>query len=272
MTSVFKPKGPALIFVGLVLILLQLGLVTSIAVAVEDPSDGVSPVDPLSTTSNQEAAFEAAPPQNSTAEAEVPVSGGPPAAPPDVLQEQPKVVQPVDFSQTPPQRVETEPGLEAFVAQVANGQANVVTGLYVPGVMALRVVPQPVGDSAYISSEDNTATIFQDASLTGSVGLLAHNYLSGSLFYNLSAGQELSLVYGDGRVRRYRLEVIAPFERLSLGDLSSDFLDLQTGLTLSAQQVFDQFYSGDVLTLQTCLEKDGVLNWGVTFFVGIPIE
>lgn len=267
------PKGPVMIFIGFALILIQLGLVTSAVVAGDDPGGETSLADTGAAGSGASVA-DPSPVEGLTGETGAPASGT--AAAGEAIQAQTtnftETNQPVAVAQTPPQRVEADLGLEEFIARVADGQPGVVRGLYVPGLLALRIVDQPVGDPAYISSEADTATLFQSAGLFGAVGLLAHNYLSGSLFYDLAPGQELSLVYGDGSVRRYRLETIAPFERLTLGNLTSDFLDLQTGMTLSAQQVFEQFYNGDVLTLQTCLEKDGLLNWGVTFFVAVPIE
>lgn len=163
-------------------------------------------------------------------------------------------------------------GLESFSAQVATGQAGVLTGVYVEGILALRIVSQPHLDVGYVSMEPGTATQFQSASPYGVFGLLAHNFLSGSQFFNLQPGHEVTLVFGDGVMRRYQVTQIGRYERLTRSDLRSDFLDLDSGQTFSADAVFERYYRGNHhLTLQTCIEKNGVWNWGVQFIVAEPV-
>lgn len=165
------------------------------------------------------------------------------------------------------------PGLEAFVRSIAGGPLEALRGVYAPGIMALGVVQQPGDDPAFVSPEENTATQFQSAEPFGVFGLLAHNYLAGRYFYSLNPGQEIFLVFGDGSTRRYRVTEISQYERLTLGDVHSDFLDLATGLTLDAAQLFARYYDGPHhLTLQTCIEKDGVWNWGVQFTRAEPVD
>jgi len=156
--------------------------------------------------------------------------------------------------------------LDAFVRQVSNGQAGIVTGLYVDGVVALRVVQQPQGNPAFISTEDQTATQFQSAAPFNVVGLLAHNFLAGRDFFSLNVGQDLILVYGDGSLQHYRVSEIGDYQRLTLSDLRSDFLELSDNQKLTTDQVFAKYYQQpNRLTLQTCIEHDGVWDWGVRF-------
>ncbi len=156
--------------------------------------------------------------------------------------------------------------LDTFIRQVSDGQAGVVKGLFVDGVMAIRIVQQPPGNSAYISTDDQTATQFQSASPYNVVGLLAHNFLSGRDFFRLKVGQGLVLVYGDGTTRHYRVSEIGDYQRLTLSDLRSDFLELSTNQKLSTDQVFARYYQKpNRLTLQTCIEHNGVWDWGVRF-------
>jgi hypothetical protein len=165
------------------------------------------------------------------------------------------------------------PTLADFIYQVSNGQANLVRGLYVTGVMALRVVQQPQGDPGFISAEDGTATLFQSASLYGVTGLLAHNFLSGRDFFRLTNGQALNVIYGDGRVQHYQVSQIDDFQRLSVNDLRSNFLELNSGLEKTADQVFADYYQGKPhLTLQTCIEHNGEWNWGVRFIKADPAD
>jgi hypothetical protein len=165
------------------------------------------------------------------------------------------------------------PSLSEFTQQVSDGQADQVRGIYVSRVMALRIVPQPQGDPGFISAEEGTATLFQTASFFGVTGLLAHNFLSGRDFFHLTNGQEIDVIYGDGHLRNYRVSQIDDFQRLSINDLRSNFMELSNGLQKTADQVFADFYQGSPhLTLQTCIEKDGEWSWGVRFIKADPLD
>jgi hypothetical protein len=165
------------------------------------------------------------------------------------------------------------PAFKRFIEEVADGHAGSVRGVYVAGVLALPVVQQPAGDIAFVSNLLGTATQFQSAAQYGVTGLLAHNYLSGALFYGLSIGQEVRIVFGDGSYRRYQVQKIDRFKKLTPSSLQSDLIDLSTGATRTTNQVFDQYYRGQHrLTFQTCLESKGISNWGLTFIIATPLD
>jgi hypothetical protein len=165
------------------------------------------------------------------------------------------------------------PSLDEFIRQVADGQTNIVRGLYVSGLLALQIVQQPQGNAAFISREAGTVTEFQSAALYGVVGLLAHNFLSGQDFFSLKPGQELDLVYGDGTIQRYQVSEIKDFQRLSVTDLRSNFQELASNQVWTANQVFAEFYQkAHSLTLQTCIERDGNLSWGVRMILAEPVQ
>jgi hypothetical protein len=162
---------------------------------------------------------------------------------------------------------------DQFVQEVLTGDGEMITGVYVEGVLALRVVQQPYQNMAFVSNEEGTATQFQSATRFGVIGLLAHNYLSGRYFLNLSPGHEILLVFGDGQYRRYRVSGITDFERLTFNDVNSNFRDLSTQSVISSVELFNRFYRGDnTLTLQTCLEGDGYTSWGVRMVSAEPVE
>jgi hypothetical protein len=164
------------------------------------------------------------------------------------------------------------PEFARFIDHVFDGQSGVVRGIYVAGVLALRVVQQPAKDWTYVSSKLGDATEFQNASKNGILGLLAHNYLSGRSFYNLKPGEQVDVVYGDGAVKYYRVSNIYRYQKIDPTDLSSSLVDLSTGKVVSSGHVFEQFYDGsDHLTLQTCLEKNGLSTWGLYFVVAQPV-
>jgi len=163
------------------------------------------------------------------------------------------------------------PSLDAFVAQVTDGQSGGLVGIYVSNVMALHIVQQPNGDPAYIDRTGGTATQFARAGLFGVIGLLAHNFLSGREFFQINSGQDLVLVYGNGRTAHYTVTEIGDFQRLSRSDLRSDFINLETQQKESANQVFAHYYQQkQVLTLQTCIARNGISDWGVRFIMARP--
>ena len=134
------------------------------------------------------------------------------------------------------------PTFPDFVTMVMNGQAEVVRGVYVPGVMADRVVTQSAGNPGYVSRLAGTVTQFNMAARYQVIGLLAHNDLAGVSFSNLVVGQEIRIVYGDGRVAIYMVDQAIRFQALQPLSENSDFLDLSSKSTYSAQAIFKMFY------------------------------
>jgi hypothetical protein len=163
--------------------------------------------------------------------------------------------------------------LLSFIASVLNGMADLVTGVYVPDLFALPVIQQPEKQPTYVSEQNGLVTQFSSAAKNGVTGLLGHNYLSGELFYKLEIGHEVLIVYGDGAVQHYQVISIDRFQKLTPSSLRSNLVDQDSGETKTTPQVFDQFYRGEHrVTFQTCLEKDGNLNWGLVFIVAVPLE
>ncbi len=109
------------------------------------------------------------------------------------------------------------PAFSGFVASVVDGQANVVRGVYVPEVLALRVLQQPAGDNASVLRLDGVVTQFRAAAQNHVIGLLAHNDMAGASFAGLQIGQEVRIVYGNGRVDYYSVNRLASFQALQSG-------------------------------------------------------
>jgi len=77
---------------------------------------------------------------------------------------------------------------------------------------------------------------------------------------------------GDGSIRRYIISESDSFQRLQKSARSDEFIDLITREKYSTIQVFNRFYRGEHhLTFQTCLEKDGDLDWGLLFVIALPV-
>ncbi len=167
----------------------------------------------------------------------------------------------------------TLPDFERFSASVQNGEADVLRGVYVENVLALPVVQQPADDPFYVSGREGEVTQFSMVSQYGNIGLLAHNTRSGRFFSQLAAGQEVRLVYGDGRVEYFAVEQVLRFQALDPESVTSSFRNLNGNEILSAGETFKRAYvGGRRLVFQTCIDADGNASWGRLFVVAIPKE
>jgi len=160
--------------------------------------------------------------------------------------------------------------LQAFIAQVSDGQAGVLRGVYVENVLAYRVDQQPADNYTYITSQPDTVTQFGLAR-PPVIGLLAHNTLAGARFFDLKEGAQVWLIEGDGRSHAYRVSRRYEYQALQPNSPTSDFKDLATGEVLTAAEVFARHYMGPAhLTLQTCIARDGLSTWGRLFVIAEP--
>jgi|GEM_PF-1015202 len=158
--------------------------------------------------------------------------------------------------------------LANFSQQVTNGNSGQITGLYSDNLFALNVVQQPSGQAGYVSTAGNSATQFGMAS---GLGFLAHNYLSGSLFSYLYGGATITVVYGDGHTKNYKVSQVRKFQALTPDSPYSNFVDLASGSTLTASDLFYATYGvGGQLVLQTCIAANGNSSWGRLFVIATP--
>ena len=139
---------------------------------------------------------------------------------------------------------------------------------------AFPVLQQPASDAGYVSDQPNTITQFRMAAQYHTIGLLAHDYLAGASFHELQAGSEIYLVYGDGRLKNYRVYEVQQFQALSPSSPYSSFIDLSDQTKLSADQLFYRIYGlgNDTLVLQTCISTPSVPSWGRIFVLARPVE
>jgi hypothetical protein len=163
------------------------------------------------------------------------------------------------------------PSFADFRRSVQNGEANVLRGVYVRNVLALPVVQQPADRPYHVSNHNGEATQFSIASQYGNIGLLAHNTLSGKFFSQLAIGQQVSLIYGDGRVEYFVVASVLRFQATQPESISSSFRNLDGNETLSAGEMFNRTYTGERhLVFQTCIEENGNTSWGRLFIVAQP--
>jgi hypothetical protein len=163
------------------------------------------------------------------------------------------------------------PSLDTFVEQVRNGQADELRGIYIPEILAARIVQQPTGMDDFVSPWQNVITQFSIASKLGSTGLLAHNYLAGERFALLQEGQKFHLIHGDGRISTFIVTRILQYQALEPGSKSSAFVDLENQDSLTYSDLFTKAYNrpGQVV-FQTCINAVDNPAWGRLFVIAEP--
>lgn len=176
------------------------------------------------------------------------------------------------FSILPPTSVQaaaSTTSIETFAASLKKTDSSQLVGVFVKNVMAVKVVQQ--SSATYVSTSSGTVTQFGMASGYGSIGLLAHNYLSGASFSKLGSGTEIILVYGDGSTKKYTVTSVKKYQALSPTDPYSNFVNLNSpDATLTSSDVFNETYGSGGLVLQTCISKNGNSSWGRLFVIASP--
>jgi hypothetical protein len=171
----------------------------------------------------------------------------------------------------PAQARESMPTLSSFVESVRNGDATSLRGVYIQGVTAHRIVQQPAGQPGYVSQDSRAITQFNMAAEAGNVGLLAHNYLAGTSFKQIMPDQQVDLVYGNERVESFVVSQILRYQALDPYNSMSEFRNLDTGIIVTAEELFQQVYRGERhVTFQTCIEFGGNPSWGRLFIIARP--
>lgn len=161
--------------------------------------------------------------------------------------------------------------LDSFSVTLKKSDSGHLAGVYVQDILALTVVQQASKYS--VSTKSGTVTQFGLAGKYGSIGLLAHNYLSGSTFSKLGVGTEIILVYGDGSTQKYKVTTIKKYQALSPADTFSNFINLDNpDATISSEDVLDETYGSGDLVLQTCITKNSVSAWGRLFIIASLVE
>ncbi len=165
------------------------------------------------------------------------------------------------------------PSLREFIPTIQNGNARQLVGVFVDDTLALRVVQQPSSNPGFVSTDLDVVTEFSIAKQYGTTGLLAHNTAAGEYFDDISAGEKIILVYGNGDLKYFMVDQIRQFQALSPNSPYSSFTDLAApGKTLSVENLFYQIYrSKGNLVFQTCIARDGEPSWGRLFVIAHAI-
>ena len=139
--------------------------------------------------------------------------------------------------------------------------------------LELSITSQPRNNIGYISDEMGVVTSFSQAARLGSIGLIAHNYLSGEKFFDLEPGDIITLSDKDSEsLQQYRVVEMQQFQALQPTSIHSKFRNLDTDEITSAHDLARSVYEREGhLILQTCIENEGNLEWGRLFVITEPM-
>ena len=166
----------------------------------------------------------------------------------------------------------TLPKFSVFEGSVTNGQEINVRGVYVPGTLALWVMQQFLDDPESVLRIGGVATQFELAARNHVIGLLVYDDLAIAYFSSLKMGQEVRIVYGDGRVGYSKINWFARFKASQLLIQNGYYVDLSSNITYTVQDLFTMFYNGDAhVTFQPCIFQDRNLSWGRLFVTAAPV-
>jgi hypothetical protein len=210
----------------------------------------------------------------------VPVKAVVPLTPTSQPTESPPKVTPTSVPTAIPTKVaeviqieKTVPLFDQFIQDIKTGEKNKIVGLWVDGKMALTVVYQPTSNPGFVSSLDNVATYFLlPYKKAGNYGMLAHNYLAGRFFFDMTTGDIIQVVFGDGDYQDFEVVDIKEYQALQPNSPRSDYVDLVSGAQLTANNLFYEVYMGDFhTTLQTCIAQGFEESWGRRFVLAPPL-
>lgn len=116
---------------------------------------------------------------------------------------------------------------------------------------------------ASIPQYDGAVARFDVPALT----LIAHNYQSGKNFGDIQVGDSLRYQNQQGEWQTYQVRDVLAFQALSPDSEYSD-LKAPDGTIYTTKQIHELLYNHpEYLILQTCIYRDGNLNWGRLFVV-----
>lgn len=165
------------------------------------------------------------------------------------------------------------PGFTGAYQSAPDRIGNQLRGVHVEDVLDLPVVQQPVDQPYYVSDRNGEVTEFSLVGKYGSIGLLAHNTLSGKTFSQLDLGQTIHLSYQNGRVDDFVVTQVLHFQALQPDSITSSFRNLHEDEILTATEMFNRAYvGGNRLVFQTCIAAEGNASWGRLFVIAMPKE
>jgi len=168
----------------------------------------------------------------------------------------------------------TDKDLTKFIIDVVQPYCDAPSGVYIKDKLQLIVTQQPIDQPGFVSAISGTVTQFLNATEHGSIGLLAHNYLSGSDFYEIDLEDRIDLIYGDGQIEKYVVSEIRQYQALEPTSPYSSFVNLaDPSQVVTYSELFNTIYDvQNRLVLQTCISNQESSSWGRYFVIAVPAQ
>jgi hypothetical protein len=123
-----------------------------------------------------------------------------------------------------------------------------------------------------VLAKEGEASIFAYAQKYGSLGIVAHNTMAGQQFSSAVPGETIRLLNDDGSLAFYTIRETQRYQALQPNSPYSDFINMETGERISSTNLFFKIYNkSNPLVFQTCIEKNGDVNWGRLFVIARPV-
>jgi hypothetical protein len=153
-------------------------------------------------------------------------------------------------------------GLKAFIEKVKDGSGRTIKGVYIEDKLEYSVIQQPVGHLAYVAQWP-IATEFnlRAFGIEDDIGLLLEALYIPDTVYDVTVGDKVFLVNGNGGTRGYGVTGIRRFLALSPYYEHTELKELnksnETGKWYTADALFKEMYSdadgdNDELVILTC--------------------
>jgi hypothetical protein len=166
------------------------------------------------------------------------------------------------------------PTLFEFIASLESSDIDRVVGLYIPRILAVHVLQQPINNPAFVSNTPDVVTQFRLADPYGSKGFLVHYNEVGRRFLDIDVGHQIFLIYGNGEYEKFIVHELLRFQALTPNSPYSSFRELgHINSIYSTVELFNWVYNEqDRVILQTCIKLDDNPNWGRYFVVAtLPV-
>lgn len=160
------------------------------------------------------------------------------------------------------------------VAAETNSNSFAIKGISSRSKFNLSVTYQPAGSPGFVTTSPEAVTFFSTAVNYGSIGIIAHNYLAGSEFFELRPSNIINLSFADGHVETYIVNEVREYQALTPTSPYSSFINLANpSEIISYRDLFFETYGvNNRLVLQTCISKNNDDSWGRLFIIATPIK
>lgn len=144
--------------------------------------------------------------------------------------------------------------------------------LHIPRAnLTLEIELQPVGQPSYVTNVPGKVTLFRQTLARNALVFIIHNDLGGTRLYDTKIGDLIYVSSAQDRVY-YEVIHIYRFRADQPTDPFSDLFELETGERFTVDAAYDLVFPGGYVTIETCIIRNGDVNWGRIFIQAKQIK